>query len=426
MTATTARALALEAIGRVIDDGAYSNRLLPSLLARSGLDRRDRAFATELTFGVLRARIGIDATIDLLASRPVARMDRRVANLIRLGVYQLTRTAVPDHAAVAETVAIAGGRERGFVNAVLRRVASNPPQAPDGVSDGDVAIRTGLAPWAVRELRAMMGDDAEAAAAGLAMRAPVCLRPTADPAAFEASLRAAGVGVSAGLVEPTCLLLDGGDPSELPGYAQGAFAIQDQASVFVSKTLGARPGDVVADVCAAPGGKSLALAAVVGVEGTVVAADLRRSRLQAMRREARRLQVAPVPVVHDAQAPALRAGAFPRVLVDAPCSGLGSARRRPELLWRVGQEALPTLAARQLAILTASADLVAPGGRLVYAVCTFPRSETDAVLDVFEGRRSDLRPVETPGPDGPRLRHRLWPHLHGSDGMFVAAFERVS
>jgi 16S rRNA (cytosine967-C5)-methyltransferase len=145
-----------------------------------------------------------------------------------------------------------------------------------------------------------------------------------------------------------------------------------------------------------------------------------------MRRAAARLDVHPAAFVHDAVAPPLPVGAFDRVLVDAPCSGIGSARRRPELLWRVTAEAVPQLAARQLAILRAAADLVRPGGRLVYAVCTFPRAETDAVLDVLEGGRPDLRPVATPGPVGEVARHRLWPHRDGSDGMFLAAYERAS
>jgi 16S rRNA (cytosine967-C5)-methyltransferase len=130
-------------------------------------------------------------------------------------------------------------------------------------------------------------------------------------------------------------------------------------------------------------------------------------------------------VVHDATQPAL-AGGFDRVLVDAPCSGIGSARRRPELLWRVEAERLTSFAGRQLRLLEAAADLVRPGGRLVYSVCTFPRAETEAVCEALLRLRNDLRPLATPGPDGTSERHRLWPHRHGSDGMFVAAFDRSS
>ena len=135
--------------------------------------------------------------------------------------------------------------------------------------------------------------------------------------------------------------------------------------------------------------------------------------------------LAPWLVVHDATQPALAEG-FDRVLVDAPCSGIGSARRRPELLWRVEAERLTSFAGRQLRLLEAAADLIRPGGRLVYSVCTFPRAETEAVCEALLRLRNDLRPLATPGPDGASERHRLWPHQHGSDGMFVAAFERAS
>ena len=221
------------------------------------------------------------------------------------------------------------------------------------------------------------------------------------------------------------MLLDGGDPTTLPGFREGWFAIQDHASAFVMRVLDPRPGERIADVCAAPGGKALHAAAIAGSSGRVVAADRGERRVGLIRREAGRMGLAPWLVVHDATQPALAEG-FDRVLVDAPCSGIGSARRRPELLWRVEAERLTSFAGRQLGLLEAAADLVRPGGRLVYSVCTFPRAETEAVCEALLRLRNDLRPLATPGPDGASERHRLWPHQHGSDGMFVAAFERSS
>ena len=264
----TARSVALEAIRRVVDEGAYSNLVVPALLGRSGLDGRDRAFAAELAYGTLRRLIPLDHAIEARSSRPIARMTPGARNAIRLGAYQIAYTSVPAHAAVGETVGLVGPRERAFVNAVLRRV---------------------------------------------------------------------------GLI----------------------------------------------------------------------------------RRQARRLDLSPLLVVHDATQPALAHG-FDRVLVDAPCSGIGSARRRPELLWRVDEKRLTTLAGRQLRLVEAAADLVRPGGRLVYSVCTFPRAETEAVCDALLRSRGDLRPLATAGPNGTSERHRLWPHRDGSDGMFVAAFSRSS
>jgi 16S rRNA (cytosine967-C5)-methyltransferase len=421
---SSARAVALRAIARVIDEGAYSNRVVPALLARSALDERDRAFAAELAYGTLRRRLVLDRALDAVASRPVARMSPGVAHACRLGAYQLLEAGVPPHAAVGETVALVGGRERGFVNAVLRRLAGDPPSPPGGTSDPAVEGRTGLAAWAVAELRAVLGDDAEEAARALASPALLSLRAAGDVATLAHDLAALGREVTQGGIDPACLLVAGGNPATFPGFADGAFAVQDQASVLVVRALDPRPGDRVADVCAAPGGKAVFAASLVEPTGSVVAGDIHERRLAAVGRETARLGVSTARVVLDAAHPPLTSGSFDRVLVDAPCSGIGSARRRPELLWRVPAAEVGRLARRQLSIVTAAADLVRPGGRLVYSVCTFPRVETDSVVDLLLERRTELRPLATPGPDGAAERHRVWPHRHGADGMFIAAFER--
>ncbi|MGE5225437.1 MAG: transcription antitermination factor NusB [Planctomycetaceae bacterium] len=424
----SARAVALEVVRRVIDEGAYSNRLLPALLASSGLDQRDRAFAAELAYGTLRRRIPLDRAIGERSTRPVDRITPGAAHALRLGAYQLLVTGTPAHAAVGETVGLVDARERGFVNAVLRRIAEDPPAPPVGRDDAGVSARTGMAPWAVRELRRLLdAEEVEAAAEAFAARGPLTLRVNpcrSDLASLEAALRDEGHEVSVGAVDEGCLLLDGGDPARLPGFREGWFAVQDQASAYVVRTLDPGAGERVLDVCAAPGGKVLAAACLVGDDGLVVAADVRPGRIAPVAREAARLGVRPALLVQDATAPAVR-GPFDRVLVDAPCSGVGSARRRPELLWRVPKDDLSRLARRQVAIASAAAALLRPGGRLVYSVCTFPRAETDAACDALLRHRPELRPVRTPGPDGDVERHRLWPHRHGSDGMFVAAFERA-
>lgn len=424
---TTARAVALDAIRRVIDDRAYSNRLISALLSRSGLDRRDRAFAAELAYGTLRHRLWLDVALQERASRPIEQMSPGAAHALRLGAYQLLVANVAPHAAVGETVELVAPRERGFVNAVLRRLADDPPNRPAGGDDGSISLRTGLTSWAIRELRSLLGDETEEAAAGLATNAALCLRATqrsgVEP--LEASMEEAGIETSRGEIEPTCVLMSGGNPSALPGYPEGAFAIQDQASCFVVRALDPRPGERIADLCAAPGGKALFASELLEGSGVVVASDVNPRRMQLIAGEAARLGVGPMLLASDARAPALRGG-FDRVLVDAPCSGIGSARRRPELLWRVEQRRLSVLAKHQTEILLAAADLLREGGRLVYAVCTFPRIETDAVCDAFERALPAFTPVPTPGPDGPLSRHRLWPHRHGSDAMFVASYERTS
>jgi 16S rRNA (cytosine967-C5)-methyltransferase len=429
MSAPTARSVALELIGRVIDDGAYSNRLLPALLARSSLDRRDRAFATELAFGTLRRLLLLDAAIERAADRPIDRVTPAEArHALRLGAYQLQAGVAP-HAAVSATVDLVPGRARGFVNAVLRRLAADPAQPPGGDGPEAIASRTGMRAWAVEELARLIGDEAEAAAGAFAARAPLSIRVVGGKDAVPAmrdALDAAGVTAVPGAVDDGCLVVqDGGDPRALPGFAGGRWTVQDQASAFVVATLDPRAGDRVYDACAAPGGKALSAAEIVGSAGSVLAADVSPRRLGLVAETARRLGRAPWLLAQDAARPAV-GGSFDRVLIDAPCSGIGSARRRPELLWRVPKERVSALAARQLAIVTAAEAALAPAGRLVYAVCTFTRGETDAVCDALLRARPGLRPVVTPGPDGDAERHRLWPHRHGCDGMFVAAFERAS
>lgn len=426
MTRVTARSVALEAVRRVIDEGAYSNRLIPALLARSGLDERDRAFAAELAYGTLRRLIPIDRAIGLTASRPLDRITPGARHALRLGAYQLLFAGVPPHAAVGETVSLAAERERGFVNAILRRLATAPPAPAPGAGDGDLSARTGLALWAVRELRRLVGDDVESAASALAERAPLSVRTNTCRTTVErlsAAFGQSAVEAWPSPVDPDCLLLDRGDPAALPGFGEGWFAVQDAASAFVVRVLGLTPGDRVYDACAAPGGKAAFAACLAGASGAVVAADVHPARLGAARDLAVRLGVTLATVAQDARRPAVT-GPFDRVLVDAPCSGVGAARRRPELLWRVPKDALSRLAKRQVEIAGASAELVRPGGQLIYSVCTFPRAETDAACDALLRHRSDLVPVVTAGPDGDRERHRLWPHRHGCDAMFVAAFER--
>jgi len=424
--APSARSVALDVIRRVTDEGAYSNLTLARTLARAGLSERDAAFATELAYGTLRRLIPIDHRLAPLLDRPIDTAPKGARAALRMGAYQLWFLRVPVHAAVSETVALADPRHRGFVNAVLRRFATLAPDVPEGGTDLAVSLRTGLAEWAVRELRRVVSSDEETerAAAALAERAPVTIRTntcrtTVDELARE--LHAVGIATERGTVHPDSLVIGSGAPSALPGSAEGWFAVQDQASSFVVAALDPRPGDRVLDVCAGPGGKTGHLACVIGPEGRSVAADVSPARLGLVRANLERLGVRTELLVQDGRRPALRGG-FDRVLVDAPCSGIGSSRRRPELLWRARRDELSSLARLQVGVATAAARLLRPGGRLVYSVCTFPRAETDAACDAILRRVPELEPIEVAGPDGPAERVRLWPHTHGCDAMFVAAF----
>ena len=425
--APTARSVALEVIRRVTERDAYSNLSLRSALDRARLSERDAALATELVYGTLRRLVSLDDALGRLVDRPLASTPDQALGVLRLGAYQLLHTRIPPHAAVGETVALAPDRQRGFVNAVLRRLAVESPAPPAGSTDTAVALRSGLAEWAVRELRSLVPTEVEAAAAALAERAPVTLRVnTCRAAVDEVEHRLAEVGAATerGRIHPTSLgLTAGGAPTGLPGFADGWFTVQDQASSFVVAALDPRPGDRVLDVCAGPGGKAGHAACLVETNGVVVAADVSEARLRLVRSTAERLGARELLLVQDGRRPAVRGG-FDRVLVDAPCSGIGSARRRPELLWRARKADVAGLSRLQVGIATAAVDLLGLGGRLVYSVCTFPRAETDAVCDALLRRRPDLEPEPIEGPDGHGERLRLWPHRHGCDAMFVAAFRR--
>ena len=423
---SAARELALRVLRRVLEEGAYSNLALAAELSRSKLPRQERDLASELVRGTLRRKVTLDWYLSQVLDRPIARVETSALAVLELGAYQLLFTRIPPHAAVGETVSLAPDRARGFVNAVLRRLSRRTPELPQGRSEDDVAVRTGLAPWAVRELRRLLpSDELVPAADALASRAPLSLRANrcrTTVEELEARLRESGATPRRAELHPDVLLLGGGDPARLPGFADGAFAVQDQASALVVSALDPRPGERILDACAGPGGKA-ADAACRAAGGMTVAADLTERRVRLVVDTAARLGADVRVLVQDARRPALREG-FDRVLVDAPCSGLGSARRRPELLWRQERSDLSRMARLQVAILSGAASLVRPGGVVVYSVCTYPRAETDAACDAFLRKAPGFEPDPFEGPDGRSARVRLWPHRHGTDAMFVARFVR--
>jgi len=421
-------------IRRVTEDRAYSNLALAAELANSRLPARDRQLAAELAYGTLRRLLILDRMLAHASSRTLDKVDPEALALLRLGAYQLAFTRIPAHAAVSETVDQAGPAHRGFVNAVLRAVAKPEAQTgilQEGEGEGDEAIssRTGLAQWAVAELRQILPqDEVEAAAAALATPADLSLRTNIcriDTEKLDVALRDAGLQVRRGSLHEDVLHVPTTPPALLPGYEEGWFAVQDEASAVVAAAVEAGPDDRVYDPCAGPGGKATHLACLVGSGGLVVAGDVRPGRARLVLRAARLLGAPARVLVQDARVPAVR-GSFDAALVDAPCTGLGAARRRPELLWRPSKQDLARLARLQVAILVATAELVRPGGRLVYSVCTFPRAETDAAVRAFLAKRPDFEPRVVPGPGSDSATsHRLWPHRDGTDAMFYAGFTRL-
>jgi 16S rRNA (cytosine967-C5)-methyltransferase len=433
MTPVTARELAIDALVRV-EDGAYANVLLPSMLRRQELDARDRAFATDLVYGTLRRCGSIDYLLAQAMDRPGAKLDAPVRAALRLGVYQLVE-GVPAHAAVSETVNAAGRRShraRGFVNAVLRRVAGLGPQWrwPAGDDVDAIATRSSHPPWIVARLLDDLGPsdthallDADNEPAAVAVR--VNRRVTTSVAVAE-ELRGVGAQVAPGRLAPGSLEVRGaGDPASLRAVREGRATPQDQASQAVVDIVAPRPGERVVDLAAAPGGKAGAIAERTE-GGLVVAVDVNPDRLRLVGDAAMRLGLRGlVSIQADGRRPPLRAGTFDRVLVDAPCSGLGVLRRRPDARWRVRPESVARLAQLQRELLGAAAALVRPGGIVVYAVCTVTWAETREVDAWVAAELAQLVALPPPGPPWrPWGRGALLlPFVAGTDGMFVLALQ---
>jgi 16S rRNA (cytosine967-C5)-methyltransferase len=421
------REVAIEVLVRV-EDGAFANVLLPARLRATALDARARAQATDLVYGTLRRRRALDALIERVVDRPLDQLDPPVRAALRLGTYELVE-GVPAHAAVGETVGAVGRsapRAKGFVNAVLRRVADLGPDWPWPQGDGTeaVAIRASMPDWIVERLVTDLGrDDALAALDATNRPAPLTLRVDApDPDAVAAELTASGATVERGALVPGALLVrGGGDPSRIAAVADGRATPQDQASQAVAAAVGARPGERVLEVGAAPGGKTTALAAAMGGTGLVAALDVQEARLGLVGRAVDRLGLSSVAaVVADGRALPFPPASFDRVLLDAPCSGLGVLRRRPEARWRIEPGAVDQLAALQRELLGAVAPAVKPGGRLVYSVCTLTAAETEGVDEWATAHLAGFTAEPPPGdPWRPWGRGALLlPSAADTDGMY--------
>lgn len=365
-----ARRVALEALARIDDDGAYANLALSPVLDRADLSSADRALVTELVYGTTRMRRACDAVVDRYVLTPPDPPARRA---LRLGAYQLLFSRVPAHAAVGATVGATPAKARGFVNAVLRRVAA----VAEEIEWPDEATALSYPDWIVARLVEDLGRD-DALAALAAMNEPPEVHRRSD------------------------------------GY------VQDLASGWVVELVGAEPGEVVVDLCAAPGGKATGVA---GGGSWVAACEVRPSRARLLAGNARRHGEGRVAVVvADGVAPPFAPAVADRVLVDAPCSGLGALRHRPDARWRVDEGAVARLAEVQGRLLDAALPLLRPGGTLVYSVCTLTAAETTEVVEATLGRHPDLVVVDEapPAPWRPHGRgYLVRPHDAGTDGMFV-------
>ncbi|MGV9801723.1 RsmB/NOP family class I SAM-dependent RNA methyltransferase [Mycobacterium sp. NPDC003449] len=440
----SARGAAFDVLRAVSERDSYANLALPALLRERGIEGRDAAFATELTYGACRTRGLLDAVISAAAGRPPERIDPVLLDLLRLGTYQLLRTRVEPHAAVSTTVEQAGiefdTARAGFVNGVLRKIASRDERswtdelAPAIATDpvGHAAFIHAHPRWIAQaftdalggragELDDLLASDDSRPAVHLAAR----------PTALTADELAAQTGGTVGRYSPYAVYLPGGDPGQLAAVRDGAAQVQDEGSQLVARALTAAELDGPdtgrwLDLCAGPGGKTALLAAIGAAAGARVSAvEPGERRAELVEENTRGLEVDVHPV--DGRESGLAPG-FDRVLVDAPCTGLGALRRRPEARWRRQPGDVPALAKLQRELLAAAIGLTRPGGVVLYATCSPHLAETVGVVADALRRHPvtalDARPLFEPVDglgDGPYVQ--LWPHRHGTDAMFAAALK---
>jgi 16S rRNA (cytosine967-C5)-methyltransferase len=445
-----ARVCAHRVLRRVFEGGAYAEKALISE-ARE-LDTRDRGLAMRLAFGAVQRAGTLDHLIGTLAGRPAERLDAQVLASLRLGLYELLYLrGAPDYAVVADAVELSkldGGRGHGLVNAVLRRAGREGAQELLGsLSDetpAGAAIKHSHPEWIARlwwdalgaqEARALMARDNEPPELALRANTLVC---TADELAERLEAETHGDARI-----PEAVVLD--QPFDIQGselWREGAFTAQSRAAMLVGRTLAPEPGERVLDLCAAPGGKSTHLAALMEGRGELVAVESNPRRARSLAHTAARMKAGNVKV-EVADARVIRDGeSFDRVLVDPPCSGLGTMQARPDLRWRASRKAIEEMRVDQSRILAAGAEVLRPGGVLVYSTCTISPTENERQIADFLAVHPDFRledpPAETADftmsrpladegqvpPESPKMLLTL-PHRHNTAGFFIARLRRA-
>lgn len=424
-----ARELARRVLARV-DEGAYATLALAGELARARLSPADRALATELTYGVLKRRARLDWALSRYAPRGLDALDARVRDALRLGAYQILFLRVPAHAAVDDAVGAIkrarGAKLGGFANALLRRLAREGEPPPPGEPVAQLAVVESAPEWLVRDALARFGaDEAQAYLASLNAPAPVWLRANTLRASRDEAMRAVAAERPDATLTPSPEVPEAfrveraGDPGALAAFANGLVTAQDVAAQRIARLCDPQPGERILDACAGVGGKSTHLAALAGDRAPIDAADLSPRKLELAEDLARRLGVTSIRTIAcdlaDAAAPLQPA--YDRVLLDAPCTGLGVLRRHPEAKWRRAPGDAAELSTLQSKILRAIAARVRPGGVLVYSVCTYTDEEGPLQLARFLADHPDF------SVDGAPLH--TWPHRDDADAFFAVRLVRA-
>ena len=418
---TPARTCAFRVLQRTFGDGAYADRAFRAEAARAGLDSRDRAFAQRLTYGSIQNRRTLDYVIMSLSSRDVGTLDLPILNALRLGIYQLALLdAVPDHAAVDQTVDLAKHHARGghrLVNAVMRRAAREAGELIAQLTDNspaEAAVRHSHPEWIVRMWWDALGPEETIALLerdnGPAENAVRANELLVTPAEVAAALTDQGVDNRMTDDIPEALVLNGQfDAHGSQLFKEGAIMPQSRASMLVARTLDPQRGERVLDLCAAPGAKATHVAALMRNEGEVIAVEKHGGRAKSLEENCERLGATCVTVREEDAAEV--GGEFDRVLLDPPCSDLGTLQSRPDVRWKKDEDVVERVAAEQARLLEAAAERVRPGGTLVYSTCTISPEENERQMERFLEGRQDFRSDE---------QTQLLPHRHRTDGFFIA------
>jgi 16S rRNA (cytosine967-C5)-methyltransferase len=442
MSATPARRCAYAVVRRVFEQGAYADRAFRAEADRARLEPRDRAFGMRLAYGTVQMKGTLDWVLEALATRRLTELDPAVLAALRVGLYDLLfMAATPSRAAVSEAVELvkrANPRAHAFVNAVLRRAAHEGARRLEELDDSTpagAALAHSHPAWVAERWFAELGPEAARALmrrdnepAESAVRAN---RLRTDAHAVVERLAAEGVDARTDVLAPEAVVIEAPyDVHGSPLFAEGLVMPQSRASMLVARAVDPRPGERVLDLCAAPGAKTTHLAALMAGGGEVVAVETDPARAEAIAGNARRLGAGTVRVVvGDAAEPSF-GGDYDRVLVDPPCSDLGTLQSRPDARWRKSPEQLEELRALQRRILAAGAAAVRVGGRLVYSTCTISASENELIVQDFLGANAnfgtwDLREwLPALSASVPGFLQTL-PHRDGTDGFFLAALERL-
>ena len=437
----SARITALRVLVSCRSNGAWADAALKAQISRDGLSGPDAALCSRIVYGVMQHQMLLDFYIGAYCSQKPDHLQPPLLEILRIGAYQiLFLDKIPDSAAVNTSVELAKlskrGQASGLVNAVLRKISQNKeslPPIPDRDEVQHLSIQYSHPKWLTKRMVTLLGrEEAERFLASNNEIAPLTIQVNPLKTTTESlteELRQAGIEVHPHAWVPDCLELSGtGDLTALPAFRDGKFLVQDPAARLVSLIANIRPGLKVLDVCAAPGGKSLSAAFAMTGQGDILSCDLHENKLKRIQESADRLG-ADIITTRAADGRVFQSeweAAFDVVLVDAPCSGLGIIRKKPDTRYKKADD-LFTLPVIQSAILNNSARYVRPGGTLVYSTCTILPEENEQVTQAFLAEHTDftMSPIELPQPVGTTSGAlTLWPQRHDTDGFYICRMTR--